>query len=328
MRWELRAFDALTVRELYGLLRLRQDVFIVEQKCAYADADGADDQALHLFAVEGDELVACARLFAPGVRRAEAVIGRVATAGRVRKLGVGRELMRRAIDALGSAARGGAIWLGAQKYLERFYESFGFVRDGDDYDEDDIPHLPMRRPKNRRRSAYDAGRGGSCMRLCVGILLVPVMATGGAGDEENGSEEAGRPSRPRAVTRGRSPVAATRRSRRIAQSLTLQPKNPVVQVRLAHCLAKPGGAAEAKQMLHGARRRARGDGACWRCRSSAIWRCSRATSPAPSRPTTSSSAKAPSNVDARMALLDALEGAVRRRRRQGARARARAGARS
>ena len=150
MRWELRAFEALTVAELYGIMKLRQDVFIVEQKCAYADADGGDAQARHLFAVEGDEVVACARLFAPAVKRDEAVIGRVVTAPSVRKSGLGRELMRGAIDAIdrehGRDHGRVAIWLGAQKYLQRFYESFGFVRDGDDYDEDGIPHLPMRRP--------------------------------------------------------------------------------------------------------------------------------------------------------------------------------------
>ena len=146
MRWELRAFDALTVAELYGILRTRQDVFIVEQKCAYADADGLDPIASHLFAVDGDALVACARLFAPGLRRREAVIGRVVTAPSVRRSGLGRELMRRAIDAIESGHGRVAIWLGAQKYLQRFYESFGFVRDGEDYLEDDIPHLPMRRP--------------------------------------------------------------------------------------------------------------------------------------------------------------------------------------
>jgi ElaA protein len=146
MRWELRAFAALTVGELYGVMRLRQDVFIVEQKCAYADADGLDAIAAHLYAIEGETVVACARLFAPGVKRAEAVIGRVVTAPSVRKSGLGRELMRRAIDAVESEHGRVAIWLGAQKYLQRFYESFGFVRDGDDYDEDGIPHLPMRRP--------------------------------------------------------------------------------------------------------------------------------------------------------------------------------------
>ena len=146
MRWELRAFDALTVGELYGILRTRQEVFIVEQKCAYADADGLDPQASHLFAVDDEQVVACARLFAPGLRRREAVIGRVVTAASLRRSGLGRELMRRAIAAIEAAHGRVPIWLGAQKYLQRFYESFGFVRDGDDYLEDDIPHLPMRRP--------------------------------------------------------------------------------------------------------------------------------------------------------------------------------------
>jgi ElaA protein len=146
MRWELRAFDALTVAELYGILRTRQDVFIVEQKCAYADADGLDPVASHLFAVDGDAVIACARLFAPGRRRREAVIGRVVTAASVRRSGIGRELMRRAIEAIELEHGRVPIWLGAQKYLQRFYESFGFGRDGDDYLEDDIPHLPMRRP--------------------------------------------------------------------------------------------------------------------------------------------------------------------------------------
>ena len=148
MRWELRDFAALTVDQLYGLLRLRQEVFVVEQKCPYLDADGLDSRATHLFAVdEAGATVACARLFAPGAKDAlAAVIGRVVTAPSVRKLGLGRELMRRAIDAVETRHGRVAIVLGAQKYLQRFYESFGFVRDGEDYLEDDIPHLPMRRP--------------------------------------------------------------------------------------------------------------------------------------------------------------------------------------
>ena len=90
MRWEHRAFGELTPRELYDLLRLRQEVFVVEQTCAYLDADGLDSSATHLFAVDGEAVVACARLFAPGVRRAEAVIGRVVTAPSVRRSGIGR----------------------------------------------------------------------------------------------------------------------------------------------------------------------------------------------------------------------------------------------
>jgi ElaA protein len=147
MHWELREFGALSRDELYRLLALRQAVFIVEQKCPYQDADGLDARAAHLFAADGDEVVACARLFAPGERRAEAVIGRVVTAPSVRRSGLGRELMRRAVAAVEERHGRVAIWIGAQKYLERFYASFGFVRAGDDYDEDGIPHLPMRRPE-------------------------------------------------------------------------------------------------------------------------------------------------------------------------------------
>ncbi len=154
--WRVKTFDELTTRELYALMRLRQEVFVVEQRCAYLDADGLDPQARHLFAIEGEgdgeaqgdgelRLGACARLFAPGVRGAEAVIGRVVSAPALRKSGVGRELMTRAIAACGDDA---PIRIGAQQYLERFYRSFGFERAGDDYLEDDIPHLPMlRRPK-------------------------------------------------------------------------------------------------------------------------------------------------------------------------------------
>ncbi|MCU1280668.1 MAG: hypothetical protein JWM53_4214 [bacterium] len=152
MHWELKEFEALTPAELYAIVRLRQDVFIVEQKCAYADADGLDGGAMHLFAVDGEAVVAYARLFAPGEKRAEAVIGRVVTAASVRRSGIGRELMQRAIDAIIERHGRVAIWLGAQKYVERFYASLGFLRDGDDDDEDGIQHLPMRRPEDPSRT--------------------------------------------------------------------------------------------------------------------------------------------------------------------------------
>lgn len=141
----MKEFAALTAAELYAIVKLRQEVFVVEQKCAYLDTDGLDAQATHLWASDGAAPVAYARLFAPGVRAAEAVIGRVVTAPSVRRSGIGRELMGRAIAAIEERHGAVAIRLGAQKYLQAFYESFGFVRDGDDYLEDDIPHLPMRR---------------------------------------------------------------------------------------------------------------------------------------------------------------------------------------
>ena len=151
----MRAFAELSTSELYGLLKLRQEVFVVEQSCPYLDADGLDAAASHLFAVDSDgsAMLACARLFAPGVRELEAVIGRVVTAPSVRRSGAGRELMRRAIAAIEDAHGPVPIRIGAQKYLERFYGSFGFARDGEDYLEDGIPHLHMlRRAEDRTQS--------------------------------------------------------------------------------------------------------------------------------------------------------------------------------
>jgi ElaA protein len=155
--WRLRSFDALRLDELYALMALRQQVFVVEQRCAYLDADGLDAAAAHLFCVAPSPslapqsppspplMLAYARLFAPGVRHEAASIGRVVTAPAVRRTGLGRELMTRAIGALAELYGPTAIRIGAQRHLERFYASFGFVRDGEDYLEDGIPHLPMRR---------------------------------------------------------------------------------------------------------------------------------------------------------------------------------------
>ncbi len=130
---------------LHAIMQLRGDVFVVEQQCAYADADGLDHMASHLFAVHRSVVVAYARLFRPGVRGTAAVIGRVVTARVFRGRGLGRQVMQRAIAAIEEAHGPVSIRLGAQAHLLAFYESFGFVRDGEDYIEDGIPHLPMRR---------------------------------------------------------------------------------------------------------------------------------------------------------------------------------------
>lgn len=154
--WKLAEFAALSTADLYALLALRQAVFVVEQRCPYADADGLDPRAAHLYCVDGEaahggpRVIACARLFAPGVQAREAVIGRVVTAPEVRRSGMGRALMARAIDAVEQRHGPTPIRIGAQKYLERFYSSFGFARDGEDYLEDGIPHLPMLRPAHTR----------------------------------------------------------------------------------------------------------------------------------------------------------------------------------
>ena len=143
--WQLREFDGLGVHVLYELLALRQRVFCVEQDCVYLDCDGKDLRSLHLLGrdVEG-RLVAYARLLAPGISFDEASIGRVATHPDVRRGGLGRRLMVEAISRARTAFGGSPIRIGAQRYLQHFYESLGFTVASAPYDEDGIPHVEMR----------------------------------------------------------------------------------------------------------------------------------------------------------------------------------------
>lgn len=150
VRWETRSWDALDRDTLYALIGLREAVFVVEQDCPYLDADGRDPLAHHLIGWDGDTAVATLRLFGPDVvRPGEVVFGRVVTAATHRRQGLGRELMERGL-AEGERLFGPyPVWLSGQAYLQGFYESLGFVVDGPGYLEDDIPHLPMRRPVPR-----------------------------------------------------------------------------------------------------------------------------------------------------------------------------------
>ena len=146
MIWRECAFAELTVHELYELLRLRTQVFVVEQQCVFQDMDGMDQRARHLLGRQaGGELIAYARLFGPGEYFEQASIGRVVTAHSSRRTGVGKQLMCEAISAVERLWGRVPIRIGAQAYLERFYASFGFERDGNDYMEDAIPHLHMLR---------------------------------------------------------------------------------------------------------------------------------------------------------------------------------------
>ncbi len=150
-RWLWRTFGKLNTWDLYDLMRLRQEVFVVEQNCVYLDADGYDQNARHLLGRDGEgQLVACLRLFAPGVKYrdfpSDACIGRVCTAASVRGTGLGRELMRRGVAEAERLWPGCGIRLSAQVYLLKFYESLGFVVTSEPYDEDGIPHVEMVRP--------------------------------------------------------------------------------------------------------------------------------------------------------------------------------------
>ena len=151
MTWNCVAFDSLSLTELYTLMRLRQEVFVVEQNCVYLDADGYDQKAWHLLGWDGEQqLVAYLRLFAPGVKYKDfpedASIGRVCTAASVRGTGLGRELMVRGIAEAERLWPGCAIRISAQVYLLKFYGSLGFVVASEPYDEDGIPHVEMARP--------------------------------------------------------------------------------------------------------------------------------------------------------------------------------------
>jgi ElaA protein len=139
--WHDRAFADLTVGELYAIVQLREQVFVVEQACVYLDADGTDPVSRHVWAARGDAIVAYCRIVPAGVKYAEPSIGRVITAPAARGTGLGKQLMQRAIAAVGSAIR-----IGAQAHLEAFYNELGFVRVSEPYDEDGIPHLEMLRP--------------------------------------------------------------------------------------------------------------------------------------------------------------------------------------
>ena len=140
--WHDRAFAELTVRELYAITALRERVFVVVQNCVYLDADGADPQCRHLWAEdEARSVQAYCRLVPAGVKFGEASIGRVITAPEARGTGLGKELMERAIAALGAIP----IRIGAQAHLEKFYGGLGFVAASAPYDEDGIPHIEMRR---------------------------------------------------------------------------------------------------------------------------------------------------------------------------------------
>lgn len=140
-------FDRLSGREVHDVLQLRQRVFVVEQTCAFLEADGLDPKCWHgLGRDEAGVLVATARIVPPGVAFEEPAIGRVVTAAEVRRMGAGRELMSSAINQVKRLYPGQNIRVGAQRYLERFYSSLGFEAVGEPYEEDGIPHIGMVRP--------------------------------------------------------------------------------------------------------------------------------------------------------------------------------------
>ena len=138
-----KKFNDLSVYELYDILQLRINVFVVEQNCPYHECDGYDKDALHTLVFENDRIVAYTRILPPGVRYEEPSIGRIVVDSSIRGTGIGYKIINESIDYIKKEFPGKKIKIQAQAYLENFYTSFGFEKISEEYLEDDIPHIDM-----------------------------------------------------------------------------------------------------------------------------------------------------------------------------------------
>jgi ElaA protein len=145
LQWHFSSYGALTLQQLYALLQLRSEVFVVEQNCVFQDMDGADEQAMHLLGTQGQQLLAYARCFNAGIKFKEASIGRVITHSSMRGTGAGHALMQQALSSMKLVWGVQPIRIGAQAQLEKFYSQHGFITASAPYIEDGIPHIEMLR---------------------------------------------------------------------------------------------------------------------------------------------------------------------------------------
>lgn len=145
MEIRIKTFNQLSLSELYTILKLRAEVFVVEQNCVYQDIDGKDQKALHVIGEANGEIVAYTRCFNKGFYFDEASIGRVLVKQEHRKYGYGHQIMTASLQAIKDRFNTEHIKISAQQYLMKFYESHGFTSLGDGYLEDGIPHIAMKR---------------------------------------------------------------------------------------------------------------------------------------------------------------------------------------
>jgi ElaA protein len=144
LTWQCATFSELSAAQLYAILKVRSEVFVVEQNCVYLDMDGADPHCLHLIAWTDDlQVAAYLRVVPPGLKFNEASIGRVITSQIVRGQGIGKQLIAKGLAQIQTSYPGLAVRIGAQHYLEKFYQTFGFITCSDMYLEDDIAHVEM-----------------------------------------------------------------------------------------------------------------------------------------------------------------------------------------
>lgn len=143
IKWLVKKFDELSNYELYALLQLRSEVFVVEQQCAFLDLDSVDLQCVHVLGFEGDVLLSYCRVVPPGCLYVSPSLGRIVVRDVGRKEGNGKKLVKKGIEVLLSIYETNSIEIGAQIYLNQFYQSLGFVPIGEPYLEDDILHIHM-----------------------------------------------------------------------------------------------------------------------------------------------------------------------------------------
>ncbi len=154
LQWRCNFFQQLDNNTLYEIIKLRVDIFVVEQKCPYPELDGKDrhHETLHLSAHDDEKLIAYARLLPPGLSYPETSIGRFAVGSSSRQQGIGSLLMTNCLNEANKAWPEHNIKISAQEYLQEFYEKFGFIKVSDRYFEDDIPHIAMLKDKNKINS--------------------------------------------------------------------------------------------------------------------------------------------------------------------------------
>jgi len=143
INWFIKRFDDLSLHELYAILQLRNEVFVIEQNCVYPDLDNKDQPAYHLMGWKNDILIAYTRIIPPGVSCPEPSIGRVATSPSARGEGIGRQIMEKSIEHIYKTYGTTPVKISAQLYLKKFYTDLGFSPTSDVYLEDGLDHIEM-----------------------------------------------------------------------------------------------------------------------------------------------------------------------------------------
>lgn len=141
--WHLKTFEELSKEELYQLIQLRIEVFIIEQNAPYQDCDEKDYKAHHLFATQEAKVVACCRLLPAGISYAEPSIGRVVTSSSTRGTAMGKKMMYLAMEIMKTIYNTTDCRISAQSYLQKFYGEYGFRKVSEEYLEDGLPHMEM-----------------------------------------------------------------------------------------------------------------------------------------------------------------------------------------